>query len=137
MKVQVDQIRPEGLTIEGSVDPQSLDLNTEIAGFDSPLKISASLNRINDVVSVSLNVDGSLHMVCCRCLADFTVGIKKDFTVDYPLEKGMRFIDLDPDIRDYIMLDYPLKPLCKEDCKGLCPRCGANLNDVTKCDCDQ
>jgi uncharacterized protein len=136
MKVQVDRIRPEGLTIEGVVDPETLDLNTEIAGFDAPIRITAGLTRVNDVVNVSLSVDGSLRMVCGRCLAEFTAAVSKNFTVDYPLEKGMRFIDLDPDIRDYIMLDYPLKPLCKANCKGLCPRCGANLNDVTKCDCD-
>ncbi|MFA6384373.1 MAG: DUF177 domain-containing protein [Candidatus Omnitrophota bacterium] len=136
MKVQIDQIRPEGLTIEGSVDPQSLDLNTEIVSFNSPLKIEAGLRRVGDVVNVSLTVGGSQSMVCCRCLAEFTVGVAKNFSVDYPLEKGTRFIDLDPDIRDCIMLDYPLKPLCKGNCKGLCPRCGANLNDVTKCDCD-
>lgn len=136
MKVPVDQIRPEGLTIEGVIDPKGFDLNTEIAGFQSPVKIEAVLHRVNDVVNASLSVAGTLSMVCCRCLAEFTVGITRDFIVDYPLEKGMRVIDLDPDIRDYIMLDYPLKPLCKENCKGLCPRCGANLNDVTKCDCD-
>ena len=136
MKVPVDQIRPEGLTIEEKADPESLDLNTEIAGFRAPLKIAARLNRVNDVVQVSLSVAGSMKMVCCRCLAEFNVEVNKDFSVDYPLEKGMRVIDLDPDFRDYIMLDYPLKPLCKENCKGMCPRCGANLNDVTKCDCD-
>jgi uncharacterized protein len=136
MKVQVDQIRPEGLTIECEADPQSLDLNTEIAVFKSPLAIEASLRRINDVVKASLAVDGQVSMVCCRCLSEFSVKVSKEFDLDYPLEKGCRTIDLDPDIRDYIMLDYPLKPLCKEDCKGLCPRCGANLNDVTKCDCD-
>jgi uncharacterized protein len=136
MKVPVDQIRPEGLTIEAEVDPQGLDCNTEIASFRSPLKIEVQLHRVNDVVNASLTVNGSMSMVCCRCLAEITTDITKNFSVDYPLEKGMRVIDLDPDIRDYIMLDYPLKPLCKENCKGLCPRCGSNLNDVTKCDCD-
>jgi uncharacterized protein len=136
MKVNVDQIRPEGLTIECEADPQSLDLNTELAIFKSQLAIEARLRRVNDVVIASLAVDGEVSMVCCRCLSEFLVKVSKEFDLDYPLEKGCLTIDLDPDIRDHIMLDYPLKPLCKEDCKGLCPRCGANLNDVTKCDCD-
>jgi uncharacterized protein len=136
MKVQVDQIRPEGLTIEGVLDPQALDLDTEIASFKQPLAMEVRLQRVNDVVNAQVSVNGSLVLTCCRCLAEFAVDAAKSFSVDYPLEKGMRTIDLDPEIRDYIMLDYPLKPLCKEDCKGLCPRCGANLNDVTKCDCD-
>ncbi|MDP2905278.1 MAG: DUF177 domain-containing protein [Candidatus Omnitrophota bacterium] len=43
-------------------------------------------------------------------------------------------IDLTEDIREGIMLDYPIKPLCKPDCSGLCPVCGADLN-VHKCRC--
>ena len=136
MKVYVDQIRPEGLSIEETADPKVLDLNTEIARFNDSVMIQARLERVNDVVTVSLRVNGSVSMVCCRCLEEFTVAVNKDFSVDYALEKGMRVIDLDPDIRDYIMLDYPLKPLCKQDCKGLCPICGENRNDPAKCDCD-
>jgi uncharacterized protein len=136
MKVQVDQIRPEGLIIESQIDPVSLDLNTDIVSFKSGLEVEARLSRISDVVSASMSVKGLISMVCCRCLSEFPVKVDKDFIVDYPLEKGMRTLDLDPDIRDFIMLDYPLKPLCKQDCAGLCPGCGANLNEVKRCDCD-
>ena len=136
MKVQVDRIIPEGLTVQEQTDPQKLDLNTDIAGFNSPLQVEARLQRVNDVVNASLTVRGRLSMKCCRCLSEFIVEVDKDFSVDYPLEKGARTIDLDPDIRDYIMLEYPLKPLCKESCKGLCPGCGADLNTVAKCNCD-
>ena len=137
MKVQIDQIRPEGLTIEENLDSKALELDTEIATVQGPLAVTARLRRVNDVVQAGLTVKGSISLVCCRCLDEFTVTVNTDFNVDYPLEKGVRFIDLDPDIRDYILLDYPIKPLCKEDCKGLCPKCGQNLNNVTKCDCDQ
>ena len=40
-----------------------------------------------------------------------------------------RTIDLDQDIKEEIILDYPIKPLCNPDCKGLCPKCGKNLNE--------
>jgi uncharacterized protein len=43
-------------------------------------------------------------------------------------------IDLDKDIRDYAILAVPMKKLCSENCKGLCPKCGKNLNDDL-CDC--
>ena len=43
-------------------------------------------------------------------------------------------LDLEPLARDAVLLDLPLAPLCREDCAGLCPRCGANLNTET-CDC--
>ena len=43
-------------------------------------------------------------------------------------------MDLEAIIREQIILMVPLKPLCREDCRGLCPNCGANLN-LESCDC--
>jgi len=135
MKIYIDQIGPEGLIVHETTDPGKLDLGTEVAEFYSPLTIEARLERVDNVVNVSLIVQGNLTLTCCRCLSEYNVGFYKEFCIDYTLEKGVHTIDLDPEIRDYVMLDYPLKPLCKEDCKGLCPGCGANLNNITKCDC--
>jgi len=50
----------------------------------------------------------------------------------YPLAHDL--LDLAPLARDAILLDLPLAPLCREDCAGLCPYCGIDLNDET-CDC--
>ena len=44
-------------------------------------------------------------------------------------------LDVDALIYDEILMDFPMKPLCSEDCKGLCKVCGTNLNENT-CDCD-
>ncbi|MBR1859940.1 MAG: DUF177 domain-containing protein [Selenomonadaceae bacterium] len=46
------------------------------------------------------------------------------------------FIDIAEMIRDTVMAAQPIKNLCKEDCKGLCPICGANLNE-NECNCDR
>ena len=51
----------------------------------------------------------------------------------YPLRGEL--LDLQPLIRDALLLELPLAPLCSEDCQGLCPTCGADLNDGP-CDCD-
>ena len=45
-------------------------------------------------------------------------------------------IELDSDVRDFAILAVPMKRLCSENCKGLCPRCGENLNDGS-CNCDE
>jgi uncharacterized protein len=45
-----------------------------------------------------------------------------------------REIDLSEAVRQYILLAMPMKPLCREDCAGLCPRCGCNRN-IDSCDC--
>ena len=52
----------------------------------------------------------------------------------YPLHGEM--LDLQPLVRDALLLELPLAPLCREDCKGLCPNCGADLNDGP-CSCDR
>ena len=53
---------------------------------------------------------------------------------DYIVSKD-GFIDADDTLIEQILLELPLKHLCREDCKGLCPKCGADLN-TTQCSCD-
>jgi uncharacterized protein len=55
--------------------------------------------------------------------------------LNYSLDSSQQYLDLDQDIREEIILEYPLNPLCKADCKGLCPRCGKNLNQEL-CNCN-
>jgi uncharacterized protein len=45
-------------------------------------------------------------------------------------------INLKDAIQEQVVMEFPLRPLCKPDCKGLCPRCGADMNE-DPCDCDQ
>lgn len=93
------------------------------------------------------HLEGHLDLTCSRCL-DYYAG---PFTADFDLllvpgpepmvpEEELTAADLDLDyvtgamvdlegiIREQIILTVPLKPLCREECRGLCPGCGANLN---------
>ncbi len=103
-------------------------------------------------VYIEANVRGSVTLTCSRCLTSFQrpidLSCEAKFTGDvlenrdeadddddvevFPLEGT--FCDLDEMIRHEIVLSLPMKPLCSEECKGLCPICGTNLNDGT-CDC--
>lgn len=80
---------------------------------------------------------------CVRCLEIFTQNLKWSFTDLYAFNKRSISesnllvpedgqIDLEPLLREYVLLEFPISPLCKPDCKGLCPVCGENLN---KTDC--
>jgi uncharacterized protein len=73
-------------------------------------------------------------MSCSRCLREFQDKLDKKFTLNFSIDKLETKIDLDPEIRDQIILDYPINPLCRQDCKGLCPKCGIDLNQV-QCNC--
>lgn len=129
MKIDIRQIPPEGLSLKEEINPKDLELDTEILSFELPITVEAFAQRVSNTVVVRLNITGAMNEVCSRCLAGFNAEINKKLNLNYSLDKSERFIELDPDIREEIMVDYPMKPLCKSDCKGLCQKCGKNLNE--------
>ena len=129
MKIEIRQIPPEGLTIREGIDPKVLDLDTEIVSFELPIIVEAFAQRVTNAIVARLNITGTMSEICSRCLAGFNIEINKKLDLNFPLDKSEKFIELDPDIREEIMIDYPMKPLCKSDCKGLCQKCGKNLNE--------
>ena len=128
MKIDINKIPLEGLTLEEQVNPSVLDLETDIVKFSGPIKIKAEVSKITNAITVSLSLNGLIHLNCSRCLKEFEVGLKKDLRLNYQVNRTEPIIDLDQDIREEIILDYPIKPLCNPDCRGLCPKCGKNLN---------
>ncbi len=96
-------------------------------------------------------ISGNLN--CDRCAKEFHSVIKSKFRMVYLfrgnigetenekedvvyLHPDSDKIELDKDIRDFAILGVPMKKLCSDDCKGLCPRCGKNLNEGI-CDCSE
>ncbi len=134
MKININQIPPEGLGIEEQVKAQALDLETDIIKFRTPLNIKAQISCITNAVIAKLSVDALGYTSCSRCLSECEMNLKKDFQLEYILDKGDVEINFDPDIRQEIIIDYPIKPLCRPTCKGLCLHCGKNLNEG-KCNC--
>jgi uncharacterized protein len=79
---------------------------------------------------------------CVRCLTSFnqTLEIELDELFVYPPDRATDpllavpetgILNLTPLTREYLILDFPLQPVCRPDCKGLCPECGNNLNEDT------
>ena len=128
MKIDINKIPLEGLTLEEKVSPSALDLETDTVKLSGPIKIRAEVSRVTNAVTVGLSLSGSILLSCSRCLKEFNVALKKIPRLNYQVDKSEPIIDLDQDIREEIILDYPIKPLCNPDCKGLCPKCGKNLN---------
>ena len=129
MKIDINKILLEGLTLEEEINPSALDLETDIVKFLEPIKIRAEVSKITNAVTVNLSLSGSIHLNCSRCLREFNVALKKILRLNYHVDRTEPIIDLDQDIKEEIILDYPIKPLCNPDCKGLCPKCGKNLNE--------
>ena len=129
MKIELNQIPPEGLILVEEISPEKLDLETELIKFNGPVMVRARVEKITNAVTVRLTAEASMRSSCGRCLEDFNIDFRKDINLSYPVSKNELSIDLDPDIREEMIIDYPIKPLCRNDCKGLCQKCGKNLNE--------
>ena len=81
------------------------------------------------------------ELECVRCLDPFTQSLQWEVTDLYAFDRrnmtdsGLLVpdegqIDLEPLLREYALLEFPISPICKPDCKGLCPVCGENRNRV-------
>lgn len=128
MKIKINQISPEGMTLEEVSSAKDLDLEASSINFSEPVNIKAQVYRITNAVTINMELKSKIRTVCSRCLTEFNITIDRKLNFSYPIQKRQDYIDPDEDIRQEIILDYPLKPICKSGCKGLCPKCGKNLN---------
>ena len=129
MKIFINQVPSEGLLLEEEIKPAELDLETELIKFRSNLKVRASVFRAINAIIVELDMQALLSAPCSRCLEEFQWQFHKNTRMSYTFDSDTTFIDLNPDIREEVMLDYPIKPLCGPECKGLCVKCGKNKNE--------
>jgi DUF177 domain-containing protein len=102
---------------------------------------TATFFRTQQGLLLQGDFSAKMELECVRCLEEYTQAIAWSFTDLYAFdtrslsesnllvpEEGQ--IDLEPLLREYALLEIPIQPVCKPDCKGLCPICGENLNRV-------
>jgi len=129
VKININQVPQGGLYLEEEVNPAELDLETDLIKFRKPLKLKARVYRITNALTVELNIRAVLFSNCSRCLDEFEWEFNKDCFLSYPLESSDIYIDLSDAIREEVIPDYPIKPLCQQNCMGLCVKCGKNKNE--------
>ncbi len=138
---------------EPSLFPASDD---ELFRVVSPVALSFDVDRQEPGrFRVAGQVTGEIELACSRCLEPFRMPIASDFDLRYVprtenIGEGEREveeddlatafydaeqIDLSHLIMEQFQLAVPMKPLCKDACRGLCPQCGTNLN-TGSCDCN-
>lgn len=138
MIIDITQLPPEGADFEGQEPPSVIDLpGEENITIASPVHyvFHAQVNGKELVAKGEVEVDVTFS--CSRCTAFFTTGLHEPaFWCVRDLEKAEspQFVDLTAGIRESILLAFPSHPVCKQECKGLCPRCGANWNKE-RCAC--
>ena len=120
-------------------------LATELAEVPTarPVRADLLLESVVEGILVSGPVRAEAALRCARCLAPFEDMLRVEVTElfapgaderdeAYPLGDGT--IDLEPMLRDAVVLSLPFSPLCREDCRGLCERCGGDRN-LDECTC--
>ncbi len=129
MKIDIRQVPEEGLTLSEDFDSKALDLDTDLIKFLSPVTAKVKVSKSYRAVSALLTLNARVRITCSRCLKDQEKDLSKSVALNFAVDKSDFIIDFDPEIREEIILDYPVNPLCKSDCNGLCPKCGKNLNE--------
>jgi uncharacterized protein len=109
------------------------------------LQLDLHMDSVSEGVYVSGAISGPVDGECSRCLIDFhetmTVNVAElfayeDSTTDETTEEDEvgrlqgDLIDLEPTLRDAVVLALPVNPLCREDCPGLCPECGTRWDEL-------
>lgn len=147
MEINVAQLLKEPI---GSSRKYKVDETIDIAEDKRDRSVSGeiSLIRTQRGVLVSGDLRSELELTCSRCLGAFARPLKISFEEEYQqtvdVNSGLPFqssgetglftidehhvIDLTEAVRQYALLAMPMKPLCREDCAGLCQECGHNLN---------
>ncbi len=129
MRIDVRQIPESGLTLTEEFNSRDLDLDTDFIKFAAPLRAKAVISKIYGAVKVVLTLSSQISISCGRCLKEKKEDFNRKIELNYAVDSSVSSIELNPDIREEIIIDYPINPLCKVDCKGLCLKCGANLNE--------
>lgn len=142
--------------LNGEQDSLSVDYTLDLSNLiyssyypiKDPVSVKGRLYSKADVLYLDLEIKFVFYGVCDRCAEE----IKKDFSVavnkiiveelqnadnddDYVVVDNQQ-LDLDELVNEEVSLSLPSKMLCSDECKGLCPKCGMNLN-VNKCNCKE
>jgi uncharacterized protein len=154
MKLHIDTIPEEGIDLAGKIEPSEIALDVPGYDLNTPVEFTGHALKAEDDVYVEGRLQGNVDTDCSRCLEEMTIPLDLQVNVLYvpkrklpeeeddgTVEPGSNVafyigdtIDLLQELRDLILINLPIKPVCRPDCKGLCASCGANLN-VSECEC--
>ena len=131
MKIEVHNVAPDGETVEAVSPLPETHMEGVGVWFEQPVHLRLKISVVNKVFVAMGSYETSLTMECHRCLKRFERrAASSDYIWEQPVKlSGDEIIDLTEGVREEIILRLPLKNLCSEDCKGLCPRCGKDLNE--------
>jgi len=155
MFLDINKIDDQGLSFDHELRLGDLD---DGGGGSMPVlrtRISGRAEKDGDAVVVEARLGAAVRRACARCLAEFEFPVVTEFALrlvrempsaasaegdEDPADEALflaadGIADLDLMAAEQIYLGLPMKPLCRKDCKGLCPTCGVNRNVEGECGC--
>ena len=143
------------LRIRKSYAPGSIDYHTAEIKQTEPLEVTATAELLDGQIRITGGLETKIELVCARCLEPVIEDVNRAFDLFYrPVTKDVkpkedRLKDDETEIgffegeglfladvlKEQVLLALPLKVICRSDCRGLCPSCGANLNHE-ECRCE-
>ena len=164
MKIETERIPQDGLSMEHRMQANDFEiLKLLIAKGDveytDTIGIKLSILPLKDLIQVEGSVRARVRIACSRCAESYDARLRRQFALSYSRKipqdlhrdgtDGIELtaqqiglilyqgdeIDLRDALAEQVVLALPYKPLCRQDCKGLCQNCGANLNrEVCQCE---
>ncbi len=146
MKIKISNLSDGVHTFNFNEPVTEINLDKPFLGN---IKVTVKLAKMNNQIILDTEILLNADFECDRCTSQFSSIVKNSYRTVYLFGQEMQpdeisditylpvdadKIDITDDIRDYAVLAVPMKKLCKEDCKGLCARCGKDLNEG-ECNC--
>lgn len=155
MRIELEDLEAGRGEFAHVYQPEDLNLTDERVSLCGPASLSGQIRRSGAEVFVTGHIKTCAHVECDRCLKPIEIPVDNGFSLEYitgndyeanrtaELTEDLMSIgvfdgegiDLDEIVKEQILLAIPSRSLCTADCKGFCPKCGANRN-VKDCGCE-
>ena len=155
MRIELANLEGGKGEFSATYEAHQLELEDERVQLATPVTVKGRIKRSGAEVIVSGNITGQLFINCDRCLKPLETVLNNQFELEYVsgseyealpdaelTEAQMAIsvfdgvgIDVDEIVKEQVLLAVPARLLCRDDCKGLCPNCGADRN-TTDCNCE-
>ena len=130
LTIDVARLDRDGEAVEGVLDDAVLDLHDEYLRPFAGIRYRLSVQLAGRELLARGELEQDFEAVCSRCGADFDFTVTvPDFLASFETDEKTEIVDLTDELRQSIILALPTYPVCRADCRGVCPTCGKNLNE--------
>lgn len=130
-------LEKQDIPLEGSEPATLLEMEDDLVFIaEKPVTYKLTVHKVSDGALITGIASTTLSGACGRCLAPAEIELSTgDMQLFVEFESNVDVVDITEDIRAELLINLPANLLCSEDCAGLCPVCGCNLNE-TICACE-